>query len=880
MKKLLLIDGSNLIFRAYYATEKNNIKTLDGRPANAIQTLVGMLNKLFETEKPDYLFVALDTGKPTFRHEQYEDYKGTRSETPVRLKEQFPMAHELYEEMGIAFGAVDGYEADDLIATYAKTAKAQGMTVKVFSGDKDMLQLVDHGIDVLTPAIGFAKEVHYNEAVFQEKFEFPSKRFIEYKALVGDSSDNIIGINKLGDKTAKKLINEYESIEAIIEAAKAGTIKGVVGQNIAENAEQIYHNLELVTLIYDAPTELPLEELKFNFNIVGLVKYCKQLGFSKLVSQYSKLADIDQTQIINHNVEVITIDEFDEKVHTGTQTAVYTQTLKANYFSSESLGIAFSSEAGTFFLPQAKISDNFKAWLADETKIKITYNLKRLLVLFGEVGGVKFDSYLAASLIDVQNYKLEINTLMAKYGADYVLSFADVYKVISNPQVPEPELLARDLGYKAAALFQTYLPLVNLIEQNELHQVLYEIEMPLSYVLADVEKNGIYIDQAELSHVRETYEQKEAEIEAKIKEITDVNFKSTKQLSEYLFEELKVPTAGLKKTKTGISTDVNNLELLITKLDCEDYEDVIELIKLILDHRSYAKLVSTYLKGLEQYIDEDQRIHPIYHQLQSETGRLSTIDPSIQNIPIKTEKGQIIRSFFSGGAKKIIAIDYSQIELRLMAELSGDEHLMQAFVEGEDIHQATAAKMFGNDNLKENRNRAKAINFGIIYGMSSYGLAKQVGIDNKTASEFIEKYFATYPKVHDYLEACVTFAKEHGYVKTITNRRRTIEHINDGSFNEKEHAKRTAVNTPVQGGAADLIKVAMIEVDKYLKSSAVDVKMIMQIHDELVFEVAENDVNEVMGNIKKIMENVLNLQVPLVAEANVGSNWLEAKWVE
>lgn len=870
MNKLLLIDGSNLIFRAYFASEKQNVKTLDGRPGGAIRTLVSMINKIVVEENPTHIFIALDTKAPTFRHHSYEDYKAGRSKTPDDLNQQFPMAMELYDAMGIKHYGTDGYEADDLIATYATKAKAEGYLVKVVSGDKDLLQLVEPGIEVLTPKMGFSKEVNYTPEVFIEKYEFEPNRFIEYKALVGDASDNIIGVEKIGDKTARKLIAKYANYTEMVEAANLGEVKGKVGENLAASLEKLETNIHLVTLLRDAPLELELDELAHNqLASQEFVDYLNNLGFTKHANEFASRIGVVATP--KETCEFTIIDEFDPAVHTGAQTTIYSQTLTDNYFQSPVLGFGLSSERGTFYLPQ--ITEELIDWLKSEA-VKITYDYKRLCSIVGfTVNNVIFDSYLAASLIDVTMNKFPIDHVLATYGQTNIESFESVYKIKSNPKMPDFNDLAQDIANKTFAIDRSFVKICNEIEAANLTSVMYDIELPLSPVLSQIERNGITIDCNNIEVLKAKYSQILEQCSAKISEYTDINVSSPMQLSDYLFTTCQLPTKGIKKTTRGYSTDVTNLTKLRDNLDPES-EDAV-LIGLILEHRIYAKLLNTYVIGIEKYVDQNQKIQPIYNQLLSETGRLSTREPSIQNIPIRKQEGQVIRSLFGcAPGYKLVAIDYSQVELRMMAHMSGDERLIDAFNHDADIHASTAETIFGTA-ADGNRSKAKAINFGIIYGMSKYGLAKQVGITNEEADEFITKYFENYPGIQNYIDTTIEKATKNGYVQTIFNRKRVIADIDNSNFMKREHAKNAAINTPVQGSAADLIKIAMIQVAAYIANT--NTKMIMQIHDELVFEIKEEELEQEIAAICDIMQTATKLSVPLKVDYGVGDNWLEAK---
>ncbi|MFV0288603.1 MAG: DNA polymerase I [Mycoplasmatales bacterium] len=879
--KLLLIDGSNLIFRAYYASEKRDIRNKNNEPVNAVYTLISMIDKMLKEENPTHVFIALDNGKSTFRHEMYEEYKGKRVQTPEQLKGQFPIIKEYFAALGISYGAMDEYEADDLIATYAKQGAEQGYDVKVISGDKDLLQLVDDKITVLTPKMGFAKECSYTPKVFEEKYEFTPKRFIEYKALVGDSSDNIIGIEKLGDKTAKKFIKQSANLEELIQNAKDSTSKSKVIQNLIANETRIHTNLKLVTLINNIEVEQSLEALAFNnYNEATYSKFLKDQGFIKIYNEFLKTIN---KEIMEEKLEYEVIKNFNIKQHTGSITTIYTQSLTENYLISENLGIGIVSEKGNFYITLADINEEFKSFLQNESK-KVFYNLKQLMVTLkaNHIKGIKTDVYLALSLLNSSNYKKDMADIFITYNIYNVKLIEEVYKSKHHPQKPQDLMtIEADIINKTQAISQIFEKVNEQIQGEGLEPVLFDIEIPLTKVLAKVEQNGIYVNQQELQNLKKEYQQKIKTKEEELSLMTEINFNSTKQLADLLFQTWELPKKGLKKTTTGISTDINNLEKLINVLqeNIEEYEQEIAFITNILEYRKLTKIHKTYLTNIASFILQDQRIHPINHQLLAETGRLSVTDPNIQNMPIKSKEGQKIRNLFQAPQEKaIIALDYSQIELRIMAFLAQDDNMLQAFNEDKDIHEQTAKNIFNlTEVTKEKRANAKAINFGIIYGMSAYGLAKQVGITTEEAKDFIEKYFEKYPKVYEYMEEQKKIALENGFVKTIFSRKRKIENIHSKNFREKEHAQRAAINTPIQGSAADIMKLALIKVQEIIDLNNLEAKIIMQIHDEIVLEINKSQSDKIIGFVKKAMEEAILLPVKLKVEGSVGQSWLDAK---
>lgn len=861
--KLLLIDGSNLIFRAYYATENLKMINPEGIPVNAINTLISMINKLIKDTKPTHIFIALDTGKSTFRHEMYPDYKGKRSETPDALKQQFPLAKDLYEAMGIKYGYTDDFEADDLIASYAETAKKKGFEVLVFSGDKDLLQLIDDNVRVMTPKIGFSKAINYDIDTFVEKYTFKPERFLEYKALVGDSSDNIIGVPGVGDKTAKKLINEFASLDDILHEAESGRQTKKIWMNIKDNATRIKENMVLVDLVTNVNPEFVLEDFLFNgFNLESFVPFLRQQGFDKLYSSFSKNI---KNNVNNSQFDIK--DSFDlNDLNPNMDTYIIPIFTHENYILNPVKSFIVKNNNNFYYL--TKHNDELCKLLVSNLP-KITYNLKVILGTLGlfEYNNIKSDIFIAASLLDNTNFKKNISLILFEYGLS------------DNPNASIDLYLENDIKGNVSSILENiealFCKIQMKIEDANMQNVLYKIELPLTKVLAKMELDGVFIDENALEHVLKQYSQMLENSQIKLEEYCDINFNSGKQLSEFLFIDKGLPTKKIKKNKNGFSTDVNSLEILLNNISSiEDYQDEIIFIKELLEYRKIKKIHSTYLVGLKRYI-KDGMIHPIINQLLTDTGRLSIIEPNIQNMPIRTTEGRIIRSFFnSGNYKYVVAIDYSQVELRVIAHLANEEHMIKDFNSNLDIHQETAKKIFNLEEVNSSvRSQAKAINFGIIYGMSKYGLAKQVGISNEQADIFIDKYLQTYPNIKKYMQDQITQAKLNNYVETEFGRRRILSSINSNNYNEVENAKRIAINSPVQGTAADIMKLAMIKTFEFIKDND-DVRLAMQIHDELVFYV--NDL-AIIPELKKVFESVVDYEIELLADASYGNNWLECK---
>ncbi len=878
MKKLLLIDGSNLIFRAYYATEANPIKNLDGVYVNAVYTLISMIDKLIKDEKPTHVYIAMDSGSETFRHKLYEGYKGTRVSAPEKLKYQFPIIKEYFSSLGVEYGEEVSYEADDLIASYANIAKNEGYLVKVVSGDKDLLQLVDDNVEVFSPKNGFAKECNYTNEVFFEKYGFKPDRFNEYKALVGDSSDNIIGVEKLGDKTAKKLIIGSSSIEEIFEQAKSGEIKGKLGQRLVECEDLVYKNMHLIKLVEDMELKIPLDTLSFSgYDIDKYGDFLKEQGFIKKYKDFLKSND---QEVVDANIKYEVITNFDSELHSSDLTFIYTQSLTDNYILSPNLGIGICSDKGNFYLKKEDVNENFLRFLASDNK-KVFYNIKMLMTTLNveNINGFDFDSYLALSLIDPENYKKDVSSNLMSFGYFDIKSFEEVYSSKRTPKIPSDlEKMYKDIITKVYGLSKTYSLIKEKLDGEKLSNILYDIEMPLSMALSKIERNGIYIDDKALDELQVYYEKKVSSLLNDLKAYTNINVNSSKQLSNLLFEEWNLPKKGIKKTASGFSTDVENLEKLIVLLE-DNHPTQKDFINKLLEYRKESKILSTYVLNLKRHILSDGRIHPINHQLLTETGRLSVMDPNIQNIPAYGEDAYKLRGLFKGeDDREILALDYSQIELRVMASFSGDNNMVDAFNNDMDIHSETAKKMFNITEVSDEKRRAaKAINFGIIYGMSPYGLAKNIGISNDEAKEFINKYFEEYPGVFTFMESKKDEAFNKGHVRTMLGRKRNIENINSKNFKEIEHAKRVSINTPIQGTAADIMKLALINVDHQIKKAKLKSKVIMQIHDEIVLEIYPGEKEKLISLVSDVMENVISLPIKLKVDYNTGKSWAEAK---
>ena len=871
MNKLLLIDGSNLIFRAYYATKDRPMLSPKGQNVNAVHTVAGMIKKMIDLHKPTHIFIALDAGKETFRHKMYDEYKAGRTETPESLKEQFNIVKELYDAMGIVYGGDKEFEADDLIASYAKIAKDKGFEVQIVSGDKDLLQIVDDRVSVFTPkSNAFGKDINYTPKIFEEKYGFTPKDFILFKAIVGDTSDNIIGVTGIGEKGATDLIKEYKVYDKILEFAKENQ-KTKRNQNFVLQKKRVLTNLKLVTLIEDIELNENLRELKFeDYNYKMMIPFFKEQGMKKHYNSFKNSTEM----VFITNTEYTIIENFTSEI-IGKENFIYTQSLTNNYHLSKPLGFGLKNENGTYFLAMENINDAFLKFIQDDS-IKITFDLKKLMGILkiNKIGNFSFDVKIANNVLSTENDKKSFDFICLENGIKDIYNYEEIYGTKTNPTFDISKIRS-DLTAKAKALKILYINIINELEKKKLEEVYYKIEHPLIIVLAKMENNGIYIDEKKLNSLKKEYEINMKDIEDKLKKITDINFKSPQQLNNFLFINLGVSTKGLKKTKNGFSTDVDALKFILTNTSKEEISN--KFIKLLLEFRKISKIYSTYLVGLEKYIVSG-KIHPIYQQLLTETGRLSATEPNVQNIPSRTKEGKVIRTLFIAPiGYKLVTFDYSQVELRIVAHLADEKNMIKDFNEGLDIHLQTAKKILKKTEVtSKERNEAKAINFGILYGMSAYGLASQTNTTIIEAKEFINKYFDAYPKIRKYQEQLIENVMKKGYSKTIFDRIRYIDN-NTTNRKELESISRIAINTPIQGAAADIIKIAMSDIHNYIEKNCSDIIMVMQIHDELVFYIKEECCEKRIKDIESIMEKVVDFSVKLKVEHGVGNNWEGAK---
>lgn len=854
MKKVVLIDGNNLIFRSYYATAYRGeiLTNSKGLPTNAVYAYIQMLLKIIAEEKPSHIMVAFDKGK-TFRHESYDDYKGGRSETPKELKEQIPYAKKVTRAMGITVEEIENYEADDIIGTYSKKIDEE---VLVVSSDRDLLQLISPNVKM--KLLKMKDYVYYDEKSFYEDYGIKPIEIIDLKALMGDSSDNIKGVAGIGEKTALKLIKEYHTIDNLYK--NIDDLKGKVKENLLNDKENAYKSLELATIYLDVPIEVNLEKIAYKgSNEEELNSLLKELEFNSLINKMSikkseEKLDIEIVEDINFRLN----EDY----------SLYLVSSNLSYFKSLTIGVGISTKDKNYFIKKEYFNED----LFNNNFNKYTYDIKRVdvaLSLLNFSNNINFDNYIAYYLLN-EKITEDISFIMLNKGYDVKLN-EDIFK--KDKVLIEEETLINDACKKARFIYEEKERLKEEIEKNNLHYLYYDIELKLASILANMEKEGILVDKDYLDSLESEIKEKLKTLEEKIYAISEeeFNISSPKQLGVILFEKLNIPYP--KKSKnSNYSTDKEVLDKIRL------FNPIVSLVE---EYRMLSKLNSNYVVGLKEQIMSDNKVHTIYNQCLTRTGRLSSKDPNLQNIPNHDEYGRLIRKcFVSQEGYTFLSSDYSQIELRLFAELSNVESLKEAFINSEDIHSFTASKIFNKDIkdvTKEERSRAKAVNFGIIYGISSFGLANDLGINVNDAKDFIDRYMEKFDGIKDYMKKEVDDAKEKGYVTTIMNRKRYIDEIKASNYMIRMQGERMALNTPIQGSGSDILKKAMIDIDSEFKEKNIKSKMLLQIHDELIFEVKEEEIEIVKEIVKEKMENAFKLSVPLVVDINMGKDLYEAK---
>lgn len=862
MAKIILVDGNNLLFRSYYATAYNGnfMKNSKDFPTNALFGFTNMINKIILEEKPTHIMVAFDKGK-TFRHEKYTEYKGGRIETPNELKVQFPIAKQLLTEMGIAFFEIDNYEADDIIGTFARYCDEKDEWIgTIISSDKDLLQLISHDVDM--KLLKQKDYIRYNYKSFQEDYGIVPKRMVDLKSLMGDSSDNIPGVKGIGEKTALKLLQEYETLDGIYKNISKIGMK--TAQKLEEEKENAYMSYDLATIYKEVPIPFEPEELVYRGNQKGLNELYEELEFYSFIKK-NKKEEIDKKLL---NVEILT-DLEDVKL--DGEVAIYLELFGSNYHTAEPLGCGIYHKDKAFYVPIETLK-KYPEFLKNNPKY--TYDLKKDIVSLKYLGidfsNCIFDTMIAAYLLEY-NVKDDIAYLANQFDYD-IFFYESIFGKNKKQEKPKEEIIAYHAIMKAKFIYETKELLEKQLEKEGMTSLYFDVELPLSRVLASMECTGVHVSKETIEEMGKEIKEKIDLLQEEIYQYAgcEFNISSPNQLGEVLFEKLKLPHG--KKGKTGYSTAIDVLKKL---------QGSHPIIEVIMEFRTLTKLYTTYIEGLKSTIMKDGKIHTIYTQAITRTGRLSSIEPNLQNIPARNEYGRIIRKAFIPSLNSVIlSSDYSQIELRMLAHIADVESLKKAFHENIDIHTKTASDLFKiplEEVTKMQRRMAKAVNFGIIYGISSYGLSENLSIPPKEAKEFIDNYLLTYPGIKDYMDKIVNQAYQDGYVKTLLGRKRLLPELKNANYMIRSSGERMALNTPIQGTSADLIKKAMVDIYNEFEKQNMKSKMILQVHDELVFDCLLEEKEKVISIVTEKMNQVYPLSIPLEVDIEYGNNWYEAK---
>ena len=879
MDKIILLDGNSLSYRAFYAMPA--LKNKKGLYTNSVYGFTLMLERILEDTKPKYALVAFDKGKETFRHKSYEAYKGTRDKTPTELVEQFGYVRELIESYGIKYEEHLDYEADDIIGSYAKMAEKAGLEVIIVSGDKDLTQLASDNITVYYTKRGVTEIDYYTPEFINEKYGLTPQQIIDMKGLMGDKSDNIPGIPGVGEKTAIKLLTEYETVENVLE--NIDNISGKkLKERLTEGKEDAILSKKLATIFTDVPVDNKIEDLTFKEDREKKKELFEKLefvSFLRKLSQENSAADESETETkeekIKKDIEIQIADK-DTKLNFK-KSSLHIECYTEDYQNSDVLGVSVYVGDTAYIFSEENFFDNKYAieYLQSQEE-KTVYDIKKIIYIAKknnkEINGDVFDIKIANYLIDVTS-KSEIDKIVFNYLGEIISSNEEIYGKGAKRSLPTQEVLNSYIAKIAASILEVKPLMIKSLEEENMLDLYKNIEIKVARVLANMEFEGIHVSKKALDEMSHEFDERIKVLEGSIYTLagSEFNIASPKQLGVVLFEDLGLPV--VKKTKTGYSTAVEVLEQLQYKHD---------IIPLIMEYRTLTKLNSTYAKGLVKDITREGKIHTRYEQTLTQTGRLSSVNPNLQNIPTRIEEGKKIRKAFipASNDRVILSIDYSQIELRVLAHIAQDKGMIDAFKHDVDIHTKTASDVNGvplDEVTPTMRREAKAVNFGIVYGISDFGLSNNLGITRKRAKEFIEKYLETFKGVDKYMTDIVKFAKEHGYVETLYNRRRSLPEINAKNKIIANLNARIAMNTPIQGTAADIIKIAMISAYNYIEESKVDAKLLLQVHDELIFDVSKDILEEFTDKMVAIMEEAANLDVKLKAEASSGPSWYEAK---
>ncbi len=868
MKKIVLIDGNNLVFRSYYATAYSGVimRNSKGFPTNALYGFINMMNKIIREDKPEYILVAFDKGK-TFRHSEYDEYKAGRSDTPDELKQQFPVAKDVLNAMGIKYFEIDNYEADDIIGTLSSMAHIDpDFDCEIVSSDKDLLQLIEDDVVVRSPKNN--DYIIYDRNTFKDIYEVEPIRMIDLKALMGDPSDNIPGVAGIGEKTAIKLIKEYDNIDNLYE--HVDEIKGKVKDKLIEGKKSCYVSRDLATIIKDVKLGFSLEDTKYlGINNLKFKSILEELEFNSLLKKYDLMGEVSDNTVVDDKLSYKDIEEFDKTK----EFSFYIETRGEVYSKSEIIGISLFDGENCYFLDLDNL-EKYKEIFECDTK-KITYDLKKNIVVLNNynisINGEVFDTMIAGYLTNY-DVKDDISIIGRSFGYK-INDYLEDYGSIKRPIDVGLDKLKEIIGTKVKFIYESKDDLISKIEEFGEVELFNNIEMPLVRVLADMELTGIKVDKDYLEEVKVELENSMSTLEKEIYDLAgcEFNIMSPQQLADILFVKLGIPyPKRVKNNKYSTSKDI-----------LDKIRFVNPIVDKVLEYRMLSKLYSNYAVGLLNEIREDGRIHTIFTQTLTRTGRLSSISPNLQNIPARDDYARMIRkAFIPDDNSVLLSSDYSQVELRVFASMSNATQMIDAFKNDIDIHTKTASDIYHipiEEVTKKERRTAKAVNFGIIYGISSFGLSEDLGIDMVEAKHFIDNYLDAFPGIREYMEKEKEEAYKNGYVTTLMNRRRVIEELSSKNYMIRTSGERMALNTPIQGTAADILKKAMVELYNEMNKKKLKSKILLQVHDELIINVLDDEIDEVKKLTQEVMENAFKLEVPLKVEISTGSNWYEAK---
>ena len=910
MKKLVLIDGNSIMNRAFYGIMgSKTLTTKDGKYTNAIYGFLAILFKLLEDEKPEYIAVSFDLKAPTARHKLYDGYKANRKGMPNELAEQMPIIKEVLKAMNIDIVEKEGYEGDDIIGTLSKYGEEKGLEVIILSGDRDTFQLATDNVKIHIPRTkaGKTETEIYDRNKVKEVYGIEPKQLIEVKGLQGDTSDNIPGVPGIGEKTALSLIQKYETIDNLYKKLEAGEddLKGKQKEKIEENKDLAYLSRTLGEINTQVPINDTLEELKTEeWDKPKVLEIFKELNFKRYIDRFNLLEESKNGNIENEHKEIEELYKVEKKSIQDIKNILIEQKEMIFYIDTDKdenqekiikekitgIGIFNPKSNESYYINLNNNEDiqNLKDIFENKEILKIGIDIGKIYILLKQeqinLKGIKFDCSIAAYILNPTNNKLKIENLAEQYleidvneeiqnKANQKQEQINLFDQLSSENQEENKSNEKKATYYSYIIYKLQEVMTKQLEEINAIQLFNNIDMPTLEVLADMQWNGMYADENELNKFGDKLKE---QLETKTKIIYEMageefNINSTKQLGEILFEKMKLPV--IKKTKSGYSTDVDVLE----KLKSED-----PIISEILEYRQLMKLNSTYVEGLKPYINpKTGRIHSFFHQTITATGRISSTEPNLQNIPTRFELGKQVRKIFKPEKGKVyIDADYSQIELRVLSHMSEDKHMVQAFKEGQDIHKQAASKVFKTpieEVTKEQRSNAKAVNFGIVYGISDFGLGEQLGISRKQAKKYIDEYLTEYEGIKKFMDNVIEKAKEQGYVETLFNRRRYIPELKSNNYMVRQFGNRAAMNTPIQGTAADIMKIAMINVHKELLEKNLKSKIVLQVHDEMMIEAPIEEAEEVKKIVKEQMENAVTLKVPLIADVSEAENWYECK---